>query len=555
MTLAIGVAAVATVFSALDRFLVRLPDGIAAPERVIEVYRQPPDRDVRAPGYHGWGVLNVSAFRVLEDAVTLEAASLLSPGWSLSVSVDDAGADRLTASFVSANYFDLLGARMYRGRSFDVGWDEDDPSSILVLSHSFWQRRFGGDPGIVGRTLRVEGRELTVIGIAAPGFVGTSIARAPDAWIPVSMIEVVPLWGARAATAAMFLGVARVRDGFTLAAVASELDRLGNEHYARSTFRVASLREVTVDPNRRAGFLNMGKVLFGAAVVLLLIACLNVANLLLARAIRRQHELSVRVAIGAGRVRLARQLFIESALLYAIGGSIGAGLLVLLRPWLATLRPPDRFFFSDPALNLPVDVRVLGFTLAATGACALVFGMLPAWRALRSDPRRGLHPYAAGSGPGALRARDALVLLQVAFCLVALAGAGLFVRGGQAARAVDLGFQPRNLGMVSVNLHFPGYGRDDQHAYYRRALEATRAVPGVSAAGFSWLRPLEFGPVYVLYGFVDAPLEERYAIRATAITPGYLDAAGMRLLAGRDFRDSDRLDTGTCLATAIMSSF
>jgi putative ABC transport system permease protein len=519
---------------------------------VIEVYRRPLEQHARAPGYDGWRVLDQAAFRRLEDATTLQASALLSPGWTLSVSADGASPERLEASFVSANYFELLGARLARGGGFDAARDEGGPSPVVVLSHSYWQRRFGGDPGILGRSLRVEGRDLAVVGVASRDFVGTSVARAPDVWIPDSMIEVIPLWGARAATTGMFLGVARLRDGATLAAAETELARLGEEHYGAQggTFRVAPLRQVTVDPNRRAGFVGTLSVLSAAAVLLLFIACLNVANLLLARSIRRQRELAVRVALGAGKTRLARQLFTESIVPYAIGGVGGVALLVALRPWLAGVRPPGRFFFSNPTLELPVDVRVLAFTLLATGLCAVVFGTLPVWRVLRSDPRRSLSPYASSPLPRAIRVRDTLVVLQVAFCLVALAGAGLFLRGVQAARAIDPGFDPRNVGMISVNLHYAGYERDDQHAFYRRAVDAALSVPAVTAAGMSWLRPLEFGPVYVLWTYPDAPPEARHSVRATAITPGYLEAAGVPLLAGRDFRASDRLDTGVSPADA-----
>lgn len=546
-TLAIGIGAVTIVFSALDRFLMRLPSGVEAPERVIEVYRQSfPEQFARAPGYDGYRVLTQNAFSTLLDATTLEAASLLSPGWMLSVTADGTTAERLEASFVSANYFELLGARLARGPGFGEVHDGPDSSRGIVLSHAYWQRRFGGDPGVLGRSLRVEGRDLTIVGIAERDFVGTSVARMPDVWIPVSMIEVIPLWGARAARAGMFIGIARIRDGVTLAGVEAELARLGADFYGdrQSTFRVAPLRQVTVDPNRRAGFVSMGRVLLSSAVILLLIACLNVANVLLARSLRRQRELAVRVALGAGRVRLVRQLFTESALPYVIGGIGGIALLIALRPWIGSLRPPGQFFFSNPTLELPVDLRVLAFTVLATGFCATVFGMLPAWRALRDDPGSALHPYAS-TARRRIQPRDALVTLQVAFCLVALAGAGLFLRGLQAARATDLGFDPRNAGMISVNLHYAGYDRDRQHAYYRESMQAALSVPGVTAAGLSWLRPLEFGPTYTMLPYPDAPVELQFPVRATAITPGYLEAAGVPLLAGRDFRASDRRDTDT----------
>jgi predicted permease len=547
LSLALGIGALTAAFSAVDRFLVRMPDGIARPDRVVEVFRLPDDSAVAAmPGYDGYLVIGRRAFdALLEQSVTLRGGALLSSAWPLSVRLEGIEPERMHVHFVSENYFGLLGVAPALGRAFDPATDSlSGAAPVVVITDQLWRRRFAADPRVVGRSLELEGREFTIVGVAPPEFVGTSVARQADFWAPLSAIDAIPVYG-RTATANMFIGIARLRDGVTLAQVNAELARIGREVLTETgAFRALPLTQVTVDPNRRALFRDAGTTLFAAVAVILLIACLNVANLLLVRSARRRRELAVRVALGAGRGRLVRQLFTESTLLFVTGSAGGLGFFIALRPWLAGLHPPHRFFFTNPTLELPFDGRVAAFALLTTGLAAGLFGALPAFRAARTHPHQGLQGAVRGTS-GGISTRDVLLVLQVSFSLIALAAAGLFTRGMLAALRIDLGFESEGVGMVSLNLHYPRYSRDEQHAYYRRAVEEARAIPGVEAVAISRWRPLEFAAVGRLASEEDGALPLGVPAPSTSVSPGYFETVGIPILAGRDFGPDDHSDTGT----------
>jgi predicted permease len=307
----------------------------------------------------------------------------------------------------------------------------------------------------------------------------------------------------------------------------------------RRTYNVVPLDQATVDPNQRGVFLSTAMALAAGVSAILLIACLNVAGILLARSVGRRRELAVRVALGAGRGRLIRQLLTESTLLFVAGAAAALVLLLVLRTRFASVQPPARFFFSSPSLELPFDAQVALCAFIITGVAATAFGLLPAVRASRTDPRVDLHAYETGQGKVRWRMRDVLVVLQVAFCLLILAGAGLFVRALNAARNIDPGFDAGRIGMLSVTLHHPDFTPERQHEHYRRVLDAAHSVPGVEQAALTRQRPLEFGDVAAARRHPDVPPEEDFTVRPTQVTAGYFETLGIPLIAGRVFLPTD----------------
>ncbi len=467
--------------------------------------------------------------------------------------------ERATGMFVTANYFQLLGIRPALGRFFYPEAEETpgiDP--VVVLSHGCWSRLFGADPAIVDRTVKINGESFTVVGIAPRGFRGTEVTVSADFWLPIMMYPRVGPYAEWFDVRGMgiFPGIGRLRSGVSpaqaeddLMSLSQQLEKTFGKHNEGLGARVRPLLEGTFLPNERDRHLDYGTTLGIAVGLILLIACINVSNLLLVRSGERTRELAVRQSLGAGRRRLVTQLLTENLLLFLLGGAFALPVGRLCLEILWRLRPPE---FAADALTIGLDPRVFAFTLLTALLTGLIFGLLPALRASRPDLVVGLNMRESTprrTADGRLRwlpLRRLLVTVQVALALGALISAGLYGRSLHNAYKVDLGFDAESLLALSLAPGDQGYDESRARELYRRLLEGIRSLPGVEAAALSENRLLR-GAVRQLPVFPegqDEPLQvgDRVAHRTNAVTPGYFATAGIPLVMGRDFDETVRAD-------------
>ncbi len=555
LSLVLGIGLNTAVFTLLDGLFLR-PLPVADPDSLVRVYlsrRNDAGELVDRVSHSHPNFLDLRRENRSFDGLAIYQ------WWPMNLSGGDEPL-RATGMFVSAGYFELLGLEPARGRFFRPQEDETPGTHpVVVLSHGSWGRVFGADSEVLGRSVRVNGRPMTIVGVAPEGFTGTDITVDVDFWLPMMMYpEVGPAaqrFDERGAT--MFPALGRLRPGVSRAAAESELTRLyrGLEEAHADAFQGfnnvgASLRplaESVFPRGARERNLQYGKVLAGAVGLILLIACLTVAHLLLVRGTERGREIAVRQALGAGRRRVVAQLLSENLLLFLLGGvlslPIGYAFLTLL--W--RLRPPQ---LAARAVELRLDLAAFAFALATAAAAGLIFGLLPAWKASRPDLVGRLKESAGMLGGGALprwlRPRRLLVVGQVALTVVSLVAAGLFLRSARAAYRVDLGFEAGSLLALSLAPGDQGYEDERTRELYRRAMDRVRSLPGVRSVALSENRLLR-GAVWRHQIFLAGQDQAvvgggRDFHRVNAVFPGFFATAGIPLLAGRDFDQRDRAD-------------
>ena len=538
LTLALGVGGSAAIFSVVDAVLLR-PLPYTDPERLVMVWARMPGSPQMAaswPEFVDWREQS----RSFSDMAVWRGQS---------VNLTGAGEpERLVGAFVSDRFFPILGARPALGRAF--GPAETDPataSPVAVLGHAFWQRRFGADPAVLGRSLVFNGQPHTVVGVLGPEFDGDEVPA--NGWFMGSDVLLpAPYFPNRKGLArgeTEMLVIGRLRPGVRLeqartdlSLVARRLEQAYPETHAGRGVEIVPLHEQIVGPMKPALV-----VLLGAVGLVLLIACANVANLLLARASHRRRELAVRAALGAGRGRLLRQLLTESALLAALGGLLGVLSGHWALPLLLALSPPG----TVPAAALSIDGRVLAFALALTAATGLFFGLVPAVQASRPDLQGVLKQAGRGdSGAVGHRLRDALVVCEVTLSLVLLVGAGLLVRSALALQSAPLGFRPDHLLTLEFRLPPSRYPQPrDIAAFFRETLDRLRAVPGIESAAL--VRAVPFSgnggqTTYQVEGQPEPPRGREPVTQLNIVSPGYFRTMGIPQRAGRDFDDNDTAD-------------
>ncbi|MFL6595778.1 MAG: ABC transporter permease, partial [Chthoniobacterales bacterium] len=459
------------------------------------------------------------------------------------------------AQMVSGNYFSLLGVTPKLGRGF-LAEEDKVPESypVVVLSHRFW-KKLGGDQNIIGSALTLNGQRFTVVGVAPASFTGTDVGVAPDLWVPSAMRAWVSPgtqdWFENR-RALMLNLIARLKPGVTFARAEAEMDTIADrleraypEFNKDRSAVLVSLDEAKTQglagPGSEKGVHGVSVLLLVAAGSILLIACANVANLLLARATTRQREMAVRLALGAARGRIVRQLLTESILLSLLGGLGGLVFAYWLGDVLLALVPATPVPLSvDPS----PDVRVLLFAFSIALLSGIVFGVAPAVQTARWNLTEGLRERASTQGAGNARwnLRNLLVIAQIAASLLLLIGSGLFLKAFHKAQAIDPGFRTANLALVTVDLNLAGYDSTRAVQTIRSTVEQLQRNPQVrTAAAGEWV-PLGFGGVgktiYVDGRDPDDELNRRFANVGT-ITPGYFEALGVPLLRGRKFTAAD----------------
>ena len=540
LSLALGIGCNSTIFTLVNAVFLR-PLPVSDPATLVSVYT----RDSRNPGHLPCSYPN---YRDLRDRNPVFRSMALYASVALSLTGGDEPVP-VTGQLVSGNYFETLGVRPEIGRAF-LPEEDRAPGErpVVVVSHGLWQRRLGGDPRILGRTIHINGWPFTVVGVAPPEFHGVNGLVVAGLWVPASMYNEllpIPAWF-NTRRALVFSVVGRLKPGTpaeqaqtAMQVLARQLEQEYPEDNRGRTVELVRLAESAINPNNRDKLTNAGAVLMTVAGLVLLIACGNVTNLLLVRASGRRREIAIRLALGAGRWQLIRQLLAESALLAAAGGGLGLLLARWSRDLLWAARPP---VLNSLDYRIELDGRVLGFTAALSVLTGLVFGLAPAWRATRSDLVTELKERTGQTAPsGSFSPRSMLVVGQVALSLVALIGAALFIRSLQSAEQINPGFQIDGVVLVQFNLTTHGYDEARGQEFQRLVAERVSALPGVTAAALGSSAPFAggFQRTVLIEGQENLANGKGRLALAVSITPGYLRTIGIPLLRGRDFTDRD----------------
>jgi predicted permease len=563
LSIALGIGATASVFTLLDQVILRtLP--VSEPRQLVLITAEGQQYG------NAWGYGNELSFPMYED---LRDNNQVFSGMfgRITVTVDtsvDGSAERAQAELVTGTYFSVLGIPASMGRVLHAD-DDRAPGGhpLVVLSHRYWRDRFQSDPAVVGTVMRLNHHPMTVVGVAREGFYGTNLGSATEIFVPLmmsgeltSMIN--PLTDRRMRWVNVF---GRLKPSMNAEAAQVGLQpfysaRLAFEAQQDAFARASSTTKekflkgtIGVEPapygrsELRSQLSRPLWTLIAIGVGVLIIACANVANLLLARATTRQREMAVRLALGAARGRVIRQLLVESVLLALIGGAAG----LVLATWGAQSLLA---FFTQPDVTLTItpwpDARVLAISVAVCVTAGVLFGLAPAWQSTRQDVTPVLKSESGNVlGGGYARLRKGLVVAQVALSLLLLAGAGLFIRSLQNLLAVDPGFDRAQVLSFNVSPGTHGYDPVQQKTFAVTLWERVRATPGVSGAGFVSNRLLEgssWNTSMTIEGREHRP-EQRVLTHNNLVSPGYFDAMGIRLLAGRDFdlRDQRHVEPGS----------
>ncbi len=562
LTLALGIGANTAIFSIINAVVFR-PRPVAQPERLVELYKSDARHTYQNSAYQDFLI-----FR--EQGEVFSGLAAYSLRMFKLGGVDEV--EQVIGEVVSGNYFDLLGVRAFSGRTF-LPEEDQTPGShpVVVISHGLWRRRFGADPALIGKTITINNQALTVIGVAPPQYTGMFRVLATEVWLPVMMIpQLEPQSGMsklNSRGSSWLFIVGRLKPEATLQQARARVDLIvrqlreaypeawrekrveSGETLERSVI-ILPESETRIHPDAHAAAYAFIALVLTIINLVMLIACMNLANLLLARSTVRSKEIAVRLALGAARWRIVRQMLTESVLLAALGGATGVLLAVWSMGALAASLPalPEGIRF---AIDLRLDWRVLLYTLVFSFLVGLLFGLAPALQASRPNVfaalKDGADVFAGARGQS--RLRNGLIIAQVALSVVLLAGAGLVMRSVRNLHPINLGFDSLNLVVAPMKLEERQYDRARSQDFYRRLAERARVLPGVRAVAFVDHVPNGLdrsrGSVGI-EGYQPGPGEDMQLDR-NIIGPGYLTAMNIPITQGRDFDERDR-DGAPCVA-------
>jgi len=542
LSLGLGIGANTTIFTWVQAVLFR-PIPLAADPSTIRIAAM----ENREGQSRSWSYPNYVDFRDRARMIDVVAQD----DRTFNIAVDDT-AERAWGGMVSGNYFDVMGIRPAAGRFFTAK-DDVTPGGhpVAVLSYSLWQRRFAGDPSMVGKQVTINNTPITIIGIAPEGFIGSFLGVATAAWVPMAMQK--EMMGGDTMNQrgnGWFQTIVRLKPGVS-----------PQQAQAEASSIMAQLEQEYPDFNegRRLRIVQTWEAPFGAGTVLapllgvlsilvalvLVIACANVANLLLSRAVSRRREVAVRLSLGASRARLVRQLLTESFMLAAFAGSIG----VVMAYWTM-----DVIMAFVPPVDMPIDLGLrmdgttLVFAMMVSMVTGLVFGLAPALQASSNQTINALKEEGRSGSGGRLtgKLRSSLVVAQVAVCLVLLVGATLFLRSFIAAQSLSPGFDASHVVTASMDMFPSGYTGDRHREFQRRAIEAISAIPGVQSAALGSRLPLGFGgnnsTSVGVEGYVPRENEE-IVINYSTVGPKYFETMGIPIRQGREYNDTDTLQS------------
>ncbi len=555
LTLGLGIGANTAIFSFINTFFFKaLP--FERPDELVALYTA----DERNAGFLPISPPNFTDYRENNSVFADMGAYGFAPV-SIMIGTEPTG---IQGELVTANYFDLLGMKAALGRTFRP--DEGatiGAGPVLVLSHSFWSTRLAADPGVIGRTYTVNGHGFTVVGVMPPGFRGLNTFNNPAFWVPSSMYrqiysgQLLDFYSERRAL--IWNAFARLKPGVSIAQATSGLqplsEKLAKDYPTANTgrsIRLLSLAQSMIGPNFRNNVVQASALLLSLSGLVLLIACANVANLLLARASARQREVAVRIAIGADRGRVIRQFLTESVLLSLLGGLAGVAIAFWTKDLLWSLRPP----FMPDGITVALDARVLGFGLGVSLLTGLLFGLAPAWITTKPELTTMLKEESKGSSPTPLLSfRNLLVAGQITLSVIALVVAGLFVRSLRQAQKADPGWNMNNLITLTVNTGSQGYDPVRGLEYVRRALERVQSVAGVTGAAAANGQLLNFTGRRTLkpQGNDENLRQHGRLFNYLSVDAGYHRTIGIPLVSGRFFTDMD--DTAHPLVAIVNETF
>jgi putative ABC transport system permease protein len=528
VTLALGIGANTTIFSFVNGILLRsLP--YPQPDRLVVLDETALKRGITSmsvsyPNFLDWREQN----RVFEDIAAYGGSSLALTG--------SGEPEQLRGAEVSHGLFEILRVSPLMGRTITAEEDRPQNDDVVLIGYGLWQRRFGGDPALLGQKVLLNARPYTVIGIMPEGFRFPEVA---DYWVPLALTTQIYTRTDHGLSA-----IARLKDGVSIPQAAAEMadiaERIERQNPVTNEglgVSVASLHDTLTGDYHRALM-----ILLSVVGCVLLIACANVANLMLVRATTRQREMAIRVALGASRWRIVRQLLTESLLLSIAGGGLGLLLAVWGLDLLLAAIPIKLPFW----MKFGIDLRVLGFTLGVSLLTGLIFGVLPAIHASKTNLNETLKEGGRGIGSSRQRSRSLFVVAEIALSLVLLAGAGLMMRSFLRLQHVNSGLNPAGVMTMRISLPRLRYAEAQQRSsYYRQLMERLRALPGVERAAAIHTLPLSgdwWGRSLTVEGFPVLSVGQAPSIQHNVVTPGYFSTLGIPLLEGRDFTDADTAD-------------
>jgi predicted permease len=560
LTLALGIGANTAIFSLVNATLFRhLP--VANRDRLVYVHQ----------GEIG-GVISYPYYATLRDVNQVFDGFAAWGGITASLNADDS-TELVTGMIVTGNFFDVLGLGAAHGRLLSVA-DDVTPGAhpVAVVSHDFWRTRFAGRSDIVGREIRLNGQVFTIVGVTPEGFNGPRVGDARSLYVPMMMQAIMrpPRAGysgeqnpdlLKNPNNGWLFTVGRLKAGIAAERARAELSTAATTYVRSMNPSAEAVRTVVVpiddgDPNQRRQMRSVAWLLGGVVCAVLLIACANIANLLLSRSASRRRELAVRLAIGASRGRLVRQLLTESVFLSLLGGLVGIGIAWAVVRAFQAAPPPSGAL--PIVIDLAIDLRVLSFSVALSFLTGIVFGLVPALNASRPGLVQALKD-AAGDGGGRVRRftfKQGLIVAEVALSLLLLIAAGLFVRSLQSVRAIDPGFDAAKLVSAPLNINLLRYTRAQGREFYRQVTERVERLPGVESASLARVAVLAGGGrvLRLLVEGHDGPNDRsvsegtgttagnRGVINANVVGPRFFKTLGIPLVMGRDFGDQDAED-------------
>jgi predicted permease len=543
LSLALGIGANTAIFSLVDALLWRSV-AVEHPETLVSLYT----KDEKNPGFVPLSHLNWKDYREMSRSFSGMLGYTFAP---VSVQIGDEPSLAFGV-LASGNYFDLLGVRAALGRTF-LPEEDGEPGAhpVVVVSHRFWKENLEGDPWAVGKTLTINGSGYTVIGVTPESFTGTDVGVAPQLWVPMAMNrqiqpnEAFNWFDERRGL--MLNAIGRLRPGTTVRQAEAEIatigQRLQHDYPVDNKGRTAQLLPLTqaaLNPGVRNAAAAGSGLLMAVVGLVLLIACANVSNLLLAQAAARRREIAVRLSQGAARGRLIRQLLTESLLLSLLGGAVGLVIANWVQVLLPKLVPRGGQFPLD--LGLTLDLRVLAFTLGVSLLTGVIFGLVPALQASRADLVSALKNKDQ-SETGKVRGfgvRGALVAGQVALSLVSLIAAGLFVRSLGEMRRIDPGFPADRLAVVSFDVGLQGWDQSRGEQFYRDVRERIARLPGVQGVALAQAGPFQGSFLRSVFLEGEQSADNGVLMQVNTVTPELFATEGVRLLRGRAFTEADR---------------
>lgn len=544
LSLALGIAANTTVFSFINGFLLK-PPQVQAPARLAEVWQRHAGQTTGIGSHMQLSYPDFSYYR--EHNQVFSAMAGFTAETTPLVWNRGGEGETVQSALVSANFFSVLGITPQLGRAFLPEEDQaTDAAAVAVISHALWQHRLGSDPDIIGKPMSLNGRRFTVVGVAPAQFTGIIIGSSADLWTPMTMHRVTnPNVDMNERHMHWLLGVGRLKSQTTLAQARADLEILARQ-----------LSQAYPDPDKDLGvgvvalefapgpfrgvLSVVGAGLMTVVGLVLLIACANAANLLLAKSELRRREMAIRASLGAGAGRLVRQTLTESILIGAMSGALGLALTLWAAPLLLALKPVS----LPVSIDISPDIRVLVFTALASLFTGIIFGLAPALHGSKTDLVTNLREGSQQGGSAKSRLRSILVVGQVTVCMVLLVGAGLCLRSLLNARSIDPGFDTRNAVAASLNVETFGYSETQGKLFYRDLLQQVRALPGVRFAALTFHLPLgqiiRMEPISIEGRSKDTKSGEDSdpVVDVGVVSPGYFETMGIPLL-GRGFTESD----------------